>query len=124
MHQFIREYNQILKKRLQEGGRGFFICEKGEENKIIGIANAYIQDNTLNIAEFYITPEERRKGIGSRFLDYIKAWGIQQNATQLVIAVDKNLELANRYWSSFNFALDASDTRNMYTTKLTYDENT
>lgn len=117
---FVAEYDQTLRNRYLEGFRGFFLyyCQK----QVIGLSNAYITEENkvkaLNIAEFYVEPSHRRKGIASQMKDHIVLWGKEQYATKVKIEVDKDLALANCFWSKFNFTLNSAGSRNVYFTDI------
>lgn len=113
---FKREYDELLRRRFDQGGRGLFLYF--EKTKPIGLSNVYISEENLekvlNIAEFYVSPPYRRRGFAKQMKDHLVSWGKEHSATQLKIEVDKNLEKSNLFWSSFGYALDDSGSRNIY----------
>jgi GNAT superfamily N-acetyltransferase len=115
---FRPQYESLLRQRFAQGGRGLFLYFQG--GQAIGLANVYIseedRDKVLNIAEFYVASGYRRQGIATRMIEQLIEWSRQQLAMKLKIEVDKNLEPANRFWSSFGFKLDRSGLRNIYET--------
>ncbi len=90
----------------------------------IGLANVYITQcektplKTLNIAEFYIFPEYRRKKYGSHFSNTLKAWGKTCSTTYLQAEVNKDNHQANAFWKEQQLELDISSDRNIYKTKI------
>jgi len=114
---FQTDYEQRLKKKSLEKTRGLFLFEL--EGNIVDLGNVYIDDKQrLNIAEFYIIPEQRKKGLGSHFFNLLKAWGKSKNATSIRAEVDKHLENANAFWKSQGLTLTSSEKRNVYTGDL------
>ncbi|MGL5262994.1 MAG: GNAT family N-acetyltransferase [Candidatus Rhabdochlamydia sp.] len=117
---FKTEYEQTLRYRYSQGGRGLFLYYSQEQ--AIGFSNVYITKENkikiLNIAEFYVEPSYRKKGLASQMKDHLITWGCKQFATKLKIEVDKNLETANCFWSKFHFKLDDIGSRNVYSTDI------
>ena len=70
---FQKEYEKKLKKQSEEKFRGLFLIKNN--SKIIGIANVYLKENILYIAEFFIDKKYRRKGFGSNVLKILIRWG-------------------------------------------------
>ncbi len=113
---FIRSYGDKLIQRMREGVRGLFLYYR-KENVPLGFSNVYLsgeKKEVLNIAEFYVVPNMRRKGLGKEILGHVTSWGKKQGVQQLSIEVNKELENANRFWSSFSFQRDSSRLRNLY----------
>lgn len=113
---FYREYGDILRERSADSGRALFIYNLDKQP--VGLANVYLQDNKLNIAEFYLVQTYRGRGIGRKMLEHIVGWGEMQGADIISIEVDKDLQVANAFWNKFDFALDTSGTRNIYSCKI------
>ncbi len=113
-------YEKTLRDRYLQGGRGLFLYYN--QKQAMGLSNVYItkenQIKTLNIAEFYVEPSYRKKGLASKMKDHLIQWGQEQSATELKIEVDKDLETANAFWSKFGFKLDDSGSRNVYSTNI------
>ena len=115
---FINTYSLKLLKRIEEGGRGLFIYYKDKDP--VGFSNVYLSNKQtiLNIAEFYIVSKWRRNKFGNEMLNHVISWGKEQGAEEVKIEVDKDLELANCFWSSFGYRLDPSGSRNVYRSRL------
>ncbi len=115
-----REYESALIERIAQGPRGLFLAEYNAPDSpiFVGLANAYIDEHVLHIAEFYVKEDYQRKGVGSALLEQIKIWGKEHGAHLLEIEVDQNLELANKYWNSFGFDLSENNGRNVYSSVL------
>jgi GNAT superfamily N-acetyltransferase len=117
---FKAKYEEMLLKRIQEGGRGLFLYY--QDHQTVGLSNVYIDrvknEKILHIAEFYVVPAFRRQGMATRMKDHVVKWGQQHSATLLNIEVDKSLDSSNRFWSSFGFGLDSSGQRNIYYCRL------
>lgn len=119
--EFKREYQQELIDRIQEGGRALFLtCA---DNFDIGIINAYfIKENdevVINVAEFGVKKEARRRGHGRSMKKLLEQWGKSNGATMISIEVDKDQILANDFWGSFkNLILNSLGNRNLYHRKL------
>jgi len=113
---FKAKYEQTLRHRFAQGGRGLFLYFDGKN--AVGFSNAYISEEdhekTLNIAEFYVAPGYRRQGFATQMKDQLIKWGRLHFATKLKIEVNKDLEPSNRFWSSFGFNLDSSSSKNIY----------
>ncbi|NGX27912.1 MAG: hypothetical protein K940chlam1_00084 [Candidatus Anoxychlamydiales bacterium] len=112
---FQKEYKKKLKKQSEEKFRGLFLIKNN--SKIIGIANVYLKENILYIAEFFIDKKYRRKGFGSKVLKILIRWGKSKGASSLKVEVDKSLVLANAFWSSMDLQLNGSGKRNIYFSK-------
>ncbi len=97
------------------------ISSNNDKNLIITASTSLEEKNnlnTLNIAEFYIKPEFRFRGYGTKLLDLIIKWGKARFAKYLKMEVDKTQETSNKFWSSFNFKLDNTQKRNIYFKKI------
>lgn len=111
------EYQSKIKKFIQQEVRSTFLLRHPE--KCIGFANSYIENGTLCIADFYIEEEYRRQGYGKQMYDLLLEWGREKNAKWLCIEVDKDLDRANSFWSSFRgITIDQSGDRNLYKKEL------
>lgn len=118
---FIDSYEKQLRKKIHDGGRGLFFLQN--EGKKIGIANAYIMDKTLYIAEFFIREDYRRCGYGKKLVELLIKWGRKNLATCLIAEVDPRLIEANQFWSSIEEMVSSSARgRNVYTKKIYYRE--
>ena len=115
---FIKTYSLKLIKRIKEGDRGLFLYYSHDNP--VGFSNVYLtrKKTILNIAEFYIKPEWRRKKFGNEMLNHVIAWGKEQGAEEIRIEVDKDLQKANCFWSSFGCDLDSSGSRNVYLSRI------
>ncbi len=113
---FKKDYEKELVERIKEGDRALFLIQY--DSSSIGIANVYLRDNILNIAEFFIYEDRRKKGFGSEAFNLLIKWGKSKKATSLRVEVDKDLTLANLFWGSFNLELDSSGVRNIYFTDI------
>jgi GNAT superfamily N-acetyltransferase len=101
-----------LRVRWNEGGRGLFFL--GHRGARPGIANVYITDRSLHIAEFSIASSARRAGLGRILLDWLIDWGRRQGCERLVVEVDRDLAGANAFWSRQRLTLDASGERHLF----------
>jgi len=111
--EFKLAYEKELIKRLEEGGRGLFLVS--DSGDIVGVMNAYVNNDTLHIAEFGVTQKARRKGYGGKMKEFIVQWGISMGAKRASIEVDKDKIIANSFWSSFDdLEKDTSGCRNLY----------
>lgn len=117
---FKSHYDQSLRNRLEQGGRGLFLYY--QKHAPIGFSNVYIsmegRGKTLNVAELYVDPLYRKQGCASQMVEHVIEWGREQVAIHLKIEVDKNLPNSNRFWSKFGFDLDSSGLRNVYFSKI------
>lgn len=64
---------------------------------------------TLNIAEFYIDPTYKKKGLGCDFLEKIVEWGKSKGARNLSVDVDTDLPVANGFWDSLGLKKKLND---------------
>ncbi len=130
---FKKHYSQELLNKIKKGNRGLFLVY--DNNVLIGITNVFLTKeisidklvnldsvnnsakqnniNTINIAKFYIKPEYRFKGYGTKLLDFIIKWGKERSAKYLKIEVDKDQKASNKFWSSFNFKHDDTQKQNL-----------
>ncbi|NGX30290.1 MAG: hypothetical protein K940chlam4_01136 [Candidatus Anoxychlamydiales bacterium] len=113
---FKKDYEKELVERIKEGDRALFLIQ--DDSSSIGIANVYLKDNILNIAEFFIYDDSRRKGFGSKAVALLIKWEKSKKATSLRVEVDKDLTLANLFWSSLGLKLDTSKKRNIYFSEI------
>ncbi|MBT7088352.1 GNAT family N-acetyltransferase, partial [bacterium] len=117
---FKKEYEVSLKKRIADGGRGLFLFLF--KDTVVGLGNVYLEKApkglTLNIAEFYIKPEARKQKLATKFFDLLKAWGKKNKAEFVYVEVDKDLKLANAFWSRQNLELTDKCDRNLYWVEL------
>ena len=116
LENFYSSYWDILLERYNTSVRGLFLYYIGSDG--VGLSNSYLDGNAikrLNIAEFYVVPDFRKKGIGTEILCQIINWGKIEEATIICVEVDKSLLDANKFWSTFNFKLTKLRNRNLYT---------
>jgi len=95
---FFIEYETKLRNPFNKGKRGLFLYSV--EGQTAGLANAFITENNttcINIAEFYVAPTFRGKGIESEMTHHLIEWGKEEGASRIRIEVDKELESANRF---------------------------
>ncbi len=115
------DYHLELLDRIKEGPRGLFLIDSTTQRNFaepVALAHAYVSDDTLYIAEFYVSERYRRQGLARMMLNHIKNWSLQYDVQTIQIEVDKELPLANHFWGSFNFQLDSTGERNIYSKNL------
>lgn len=101
-----------LRERLAQGGRGLFLFDVG--GATAGLANVYVDGDVLYVAELFIEPAERRRGLGRALLALVIDWGRRHGCRQLRVEVDRDLPRANAFWSRQSLALDDRGARNLY----------
>ena len=119
--QFNSVYGTGLTRRFDESNRGLFLYFY--QSRFVGLSNVYIDldnDQTrLNIAEFYISPPERRQGFARMQVDHLIEWGKAHGAQLIRAEVDKDLPDANLFWHKMNLILNSKSARNEYSAVFT-----
>ncbi len=106
------DYDQELRRRFEEGNR-FCILLK-YQNKFIGLANLYAEEQVLHIAEFTIRPEYRGQGHGCSFAELVTDWAKKNSYIQVSAEVDRDQNLSNLFWQKLQWQCDRSGQRNRY----------
>lgn len=125
---YLTSLDKLLRQRHDAGGRYFFFVR--HEGRDVGIVNVYETENTfgiplsdgnnlvLNIAEFYVMPNARRKGFGGDILAQIMQLAHDLGLSAIIAEADKHLERANAFWrAQMDGALDLNG-RNVYWKEL------
>ncbi len=107
--QIMQYYTQECIKRKAEGNRHFYFFEV--KKVYVGFVNMFVSEKifektvykTLNIAEFCINPNYRRKHLGTLALETILKWAKRQQINLIWAEVDKDLEVANTFWTKQKF---------------------
>lgn len=110
-----QEVSNTPERMLGDGfGRdgNWFGCAVAEQaGSIIGMAIWYFRYSTwkgrcLYLEDFYVQPEYRRTGIGSKLFDHVLAYGRAQQCSRLVWQVLEWNEPAIRFYQKYNSHLD------------------
>ena len=112
---FEKKYERTLQSRCDEN-RGLFLYTAN--GTLVGLANAYVDQDSLNIAEFCVLSQFRKQGYGREIVMHLLEWGRSRGVHELRIEVDKHLIAANAFWSKFGYNLDQTTERNLYTSRF------
>lgn len=98
---FLRNYEQQLLSRFQEGGRVLLVWSLA--GNPLGFANAWVLEKDgetcMHIAEFSVLEKYRRKGFGKLFVQKLMEVAHQGHATKILAEVDEGIE-ATYFWDS------------------------
>lgn len=86
-----------LEKQL-ESGKVFLLVE--DEKRFVGFASYELHiesSNTTKIHKLYVLPETQGKGIGRKFIDYIKEISINENDEFLQLTVNRHNKAKDFY---------------------------
>ena len=74
-----------------------------EEDKVLGyLIYSHIYDR-LEIDNFFVNEEERRKGIGKKLMSYLVCIAINNHVVNITLEVRKSNEVARNLYKSFGF---------------------
>jgi len=96
-NEFIIDYSRQLSNRLMsiKEPRGLFLYYNSDQ--VVGLSNVFVSTNNIDtkslyIAEFYVTPKNRDKGVGSQMIRHVIGWGKEKDSTKLGTRVEtKNI---------------------------------
>jgi len=102
------EPDVFLAKQLADPGQVEFAILAEFEGKVVGFACLRIcpcilyTSPSAELTELYVIPEQRRKGIARRLVDFAVRMATQVGADELVVLTDKVNAIARHfYWSNF-----------------------
>jgi GNAT superfamily N-acetyltransferase len=97
-----KTYARSLRRRQADEGRRYIVCTL--DGQPAGLANLYRQGKIGMIAEFYIRPEHRRKGMGRRFFDLCRGILAEMGARTIEIGVQMNWPGRVEFWKAMGFS--------------------
>jgi GNAT superfamily N-acetyltransferase len=98
-------FNEIFLKEIEDNNKYIFLFY--DDNKIIGFGRGYIniKTNSFFIQDFYIKPEERKKGNGTSLLKEIinKVSSVNLSVKEIELSVDLKNQKGIDFWHSVGF---------------------
>ncbi len=84
-----------ITEQMTKGCVYFLMCEK---DMPIGYAGIIIKHKELFLSKLYITTDERNKGFGKQFIQFLMQMAIRYNAHKISLTVNKyNIDSINAY---------------------------
>ena len=95
-------HERRMRRRLEEHPTWLWIYER--DGKTLALANFYVASGRAHIAEFWVEPAQRRKGLGRFLIDEVRRVLQAEDVTRLAITVPHNATDTIDFWRSCGFA--------------------
>lgn len=82
--------------------------------EVVGSPPIFARGRELRIAELYVRPVHRRRGVGTALLDRVRTWGREQGCETAAVSVTTDNDAARACYEAAGFR----DVRRTYRTRL------
>ena len=105
----VRESNVVYRRdQLSASDTRIWVAETGGDSRLVGYVCASVKESppiftrgaTLSVAELYVVPDHRGRGVADDLLDRAAAWGRERDCERLGLSVNAGNDRARAFYEA------------------------